>query len=530
MRIQSHLGFVFVLLTLCMMCWGATQSVAATIESASDRASRSILVRFKNDVRTAEVNAVSTSLGARVAYSFHIVDNLHLLELPSVEARSRALAELARSSSVLYAEPDYLRLALETIPNDPSFSALWALKQASDRDIDATDAWDITQGDSSVVVGVIDTGIYYPHEDLGENMWVNQAEATGQPGADDDGNGYVDDIYGIDAIGIDSDPIDTSDCEHGTHVTGTIGAVGNNGKGVVGVNWRVKLMALRVMEYITALGGCGGPDSGFLRCLEYTIDMKRRGVNVVATNNSWGGPYYGRALYDAIEANLREGILFVAAAGNDGWDNDTYPSYPADYQLPNVVSVAASTSTDTMASFSEYGRHTVHLGAPGVNITSTTVSPAYEGGWNGTSMAAPHVTGTIALLKAQNPGRDWKALKNLVLAGVEPMPAFANTIAGGRLNAHLSMTCSGRRISGRLRPTTSMMTCAPGENITLSMLSIDCDRPDDQGGLTVTVPGGVISLSDDGRGGGPGIWRRHLQCALAGTTRAWDVRNRLSRR
>src|SRR5947207_624166 len=185
-------------------------------------------------------------------------------------------------------------------------------------------------------------------------------------------------------------------------------------------------------KYLSASGS--GTTADAIDCLEYVKLMKDRGVNIVATNNSWGGGGFSQALFDAIEAHRQRGILFIAAAGNAGSNNDTTPMYPASYALPNVIAVAATTRTDAQAAFSNFGRRTVHLGAPGSEILSTTRGNTYQI-FSGTSMATPHVTGVAALLKAQDPERDWRAIKNLILAGGDTISSLANTITAKRLNA-----------------------------------------------------------------------------------------------
>ena len=266
----------------------------------------------------------------------------------------------------------------QIIPNDPYFSDMWGMhndgnnngiSETIDADIDAPEAWVKHKGYSSVVVGDIDTGIDYYHPDLKDNIWVNEAEVNGQRGVDDDGNGYVDDYYGIDTANGDSDPYD--DNAHGTHTAGTIGAAGNNQEGVVGVNWHVKIAACK---FLTSNGW--GYIDGAVECVNYFNALKDAGVNIVATNNSWGGGGYSEILHDAISAANDRNINFIAAAGNDGNDNDENPSYPASYDLPNVISVAASDSNDELTSWSNYGATSVDLAAPGDFIVSTY--PSYK--------------------------------------------------------------------------------------------------------------------------------------------------------
>ena len=457
-----------------------------------------ILVRFGRGMDATAVNDRVVQLGARVVKSLDAVEGLYLIKLPAGLDLPQARATFARVAGVLYAEPNYLLYSTAT-PNDPQYTNQWGLHNTGQSagtpgaDIHAPEAWDITTGSSSVVVAVIDTGIDYNHPDLAANMFRNEADCNAN-GVDDDGNGYIDDCYGIDTANDDSDPLD--DHNHGTHVSGTIGAVGNNGVGVAGVNWNVKLMGCKFLD---AAGT--GVTSNAIDCLTYIGVMKDRGVNIVATNNSWGGDVYSQALYDAIDAQRQRGILFIAAAGNAGSDNDTAGSYPSNYDLPNVIAVAATTRTDARASFSNYGRRTVHIGAPGSEIVSTvrsTVGTGY-GTLSGTSMATPHVTGVAALLKAQDSNRDWRAIKNLILAGADAIASLANaTVTGRRLNARGSMTCADVTVESRLRPTMSTVAGIGGQPITLRALHINCANP--SGDVTITVSGGQppITLKDDG--------------------------------
>jgi subtilisin family serine protease len=274
---------------------------------------------------------------------------------------------------VVAVSPNYVRV-VDTVPNDPYYPALWGMENTGqvagvvDADIDASAAWDITTGSSDVVVAVIDTGVDYTHPDLAANMWHNPGEVAGD-GIDNDGNGYVDDIYGIDAFAEDSDPMDW--VGHGTHVAGTIAGVGDNGIGVAGVSWQTKIMAFRWIALHTAFL----EDS--LECINYVIDMKlTHGVNVVAINASYGGITYSAVERNAVQAAGNAGIVFVAAAGNDSMDNDANPHYPASYPCSNIVAVGASDTYDAPASFSDWGATSVDLFAPGVAIRSTYPGPS----------------------------------------------------------------------------------------------------------------------------------------------------------
>jgi subtilisin family serine protease len=460
-----------------------------------------LLVRFASGVAPQSINA---RLGATTIRAYHIVPNLQLVSLPKTLDVQAAVAAYSRTPGVLYAEPDYISHLDETTPNDPSFTLQWNWKNTGqiggtpDDDVDATDAWDLTTGSSTVAVGVLDSGVQtqpHLHVDLAGNIWNNTPECNGVPGVDDEGDGYVDDCHGIDTINHDSDPDD--DTGHGTHTSGTIGAVGNNGIGVTGMNWDVTIVPCKSHDET----GNGTNDS-LVECLQFLADWKDRGLNIVSTNNSYGGCLeacdYSQSLYDAIELHQEKGILFVASAGNDGANNDTTPKYPTNYYLPNVIGVAATTNTDTLASFSNYGIHTVSLGAPGQSVYSTygVIDDGYAY-LSGTSMAGPHVAGLAALLAANDPSLDWREIKNLILAGGESKPAMVGkTVTGLRMNAFGSLTCSNAPVFGPLRPLPN----ATGGTQPLSVLNINCASG--AGGLTVTISPGneTLKLQDNGKG------------------------------
>lgn len=326
-------------------------------------------------------------------------------------------------------EPNWI-LTSSATPNDPRLSELWGLKSTS-YDIAAPSAWNITTGSRNVVVGVIDSGIDYSHPDLIHNIWNNPGEIAGN-GIDDDGNGYIDDIHGINAISGSGDPHD--DNGHGTHCAGTIGAEGDNNEGVVGVNWKVSIIGCK---FLSASGS--GSLAHALKCLDYFRNLKETyGVDVVATNNSWSGGGYSQSLKNAIERHNTAGILFVAAAGNESTNNDTRTTYPANYALDNVISVAALRAGGNLAGFSNYGATTVHLAAPGRNILST-VPGGYEI-YSGTSMAAPHVTGVAALLKSASPSLTAQDIKRVILTTTTKLSSLqSKTITGGLLNAHAAL-------------------------------------------------------------------------------------------
>ena len=342
----------------------------------------------------------------------------------SLEALPNALDTAADQPGALAVEPDYVRQAI-LVPNDPKYldGTLWGLNQTSDADIDAPEGWNVRSSAGAVIVAVIDTGIKTTHQDLAANMWRNSAEIAGNK-IDDDANGFVDDIFGCDAYNNDGDP--TDDQGHGSHCAGTIGGTGNNGIGVTGVAWGVKLMGCK---FLSATGS--GADSDAVRCIDYA---RSKGAKVLS--NSWGGGGAGVSLQAAIERTRTAGLIFVAAAGNDGINTDISPSYPASLATDNIVSVAATTRTDTLASFSNYGSVTTDLGAPGDGIYSTvsTSDTAYAT-YSGTSMATPHVAGVLALLMAQFPTESYSSIITRLMNGTDKVPALAGkTKSGGRLN------------------------------------------------------------------------------------------------
>jgi len=308
-------------------------------------------------------------------------------------------------------------------PNDASYSSTYGMNQ-----IDAPEAWDKTTGSDSVVVGVIDTGVDYTHPDLAGNIWTNPGEIAGN-GIDDDNNGFVDDVHGFDFVNNDGDPMD--DNHHGTHVAGTIAAQGNNARGVSGVAWNTSIMALK---FLSASGA--GYTSDAVRAINYATMMRTQyDVNIRVLNNSWGGGGFSGSLEAAIQASEQADILFVAAAGNDGTNNDASPHYPSNYNVSNVISVAATDQNDNLASFSNYGASTVDIAAPGVGIYST-IAGGYYASFSGTSMAAPHVAGAAALAFAYDPDATAAEVKDAILGGGDLISGLGGKVSTGmRLNA-----------------------------------------------------------------------------------------------
>ncbi len=379
---------------------------------------------------------------------------------------------------VVYIEPNFVHsmgdVQVDAInPSDPSFSTLWGLNNTGqlggtvDADIDAPEAWDITTGSSDVVIAIIDTGIDYNHIDLSANIWTNPGEIAGD-GIDNDGNGFVDDVHGWDFANDDGNPLD--DHGHGTHVAGTIGAVGGNATGVTGVNWNVKMMAMKFLD-----GGGSGSTADAIYSINYITMMKRDyGINIVAANNSWGGGGYSNALYQAVEQANDAGILFIAAAGNEGTNNEVTPHYPSSLTNDNVISVASTTRTDSLSGFSCYGVTSVDLAAPGSYIYSTTPGNNYAT-YSGTSMATPHVTGVVGLLAAYNPNATAAEIKAAILAGVDEIVSLAGkTLTGGRLNAFKALQALGAGGGGEDVTPPSVLSVTPsGTTVQADMISVN---------------------------------------------------------
>ncbi|MDD1668197.1 MAG: S8 family serine peptidase, partial [Methanomicrobiales archaeon] len=351
------------------------------------------------------------------------------------------IRELEARPDVEYVEPNYIVYALETTPNDPRYGDLWGIKKIS-----APWAWDSTKGSPNYVVAVVDTGIDYTHPDLAANVWTakNIFSVTVSNGLTGTTITCPAGSHGFNAITNSCDPRD--DNNHGTHVSGTIGAVGNNDLGVVGVNWNTQIMALK---FLNSQGS--GYLSDAVEAIDFGVKLKQLyqttngadGANVRVLSNSWGGGGYSQTLFNEIILANQKDILFVAAAGNDGRNNDLTASYPSGYAVDNVVAVAATDSSDTLASWSNYGKTTVDLAAPGVGILSTIRSNSYAS-YSGTSMATPHVSGAAALVLAGCPPMNTAQLKGYILSSVDTLSSLNGKVfTGGRLNVDRAIdTCS----------------------------------------------------------------------------------------
>ena len=463
-----------------------------------------LLVRFRRDATDASIANAHAEVGAKEVRRFTSVVGLTEVQLPAGMSVKEGLARYRKRTDVVSAGPNIIR-RLMAIPNDPFFQQgkLWALQNTGAGggtpgiDIHATAAWNLTTGSRAIIVMDLDSGIEYTHRDLAANVWRNTSDCF-HDGIDHDHNGYVNDCYGINPVDNNSNPMDDTVDSHGTHVAGIIGAVGNNATGVTGVNWRVSLMACKAFD-----SNDNGSDADIITCLDYAKAMKQRGVNIVAINASWGGADFDPYLYEAIAEQMNQGTLFIATAGDTITDEDIGAFFPANYDLPNIVSVAATDWNDQLLYYSGYGAHTVHLGAPGNYIYSTVRGNGYDIE-SGTSMATAYVTGVAALLKAKVPSRDWRAIKNLILAGGDNDPALSNIlITGKRLNAYGSLTCQNSTVLNRFRPIGSGSTAVNvpmGTTVGLAVLNIKCAVPN--GPVNVTVQPGniVIPLLDNGMG------------------------------
>lgn len=408
-----------------------------------------VLVRFNPGTPVSDIKRFLAFRNDRLEDEIESVDGLVAVDdLDNADPLEVARQYQEASDRVLYAEPNYeIRLddpvnknsRPRTIepsnyagaPNDPQFAEQWALNNTgqnggkANAHLDALKAWAKTQGSSEVVVAVLDTGVDYTHKDLVANMWFRPENV---PQYTDDELGTFNDERGFDADRNAADPMD--DNGHGTHVAGIIGAEGDNSEGIAGVNWTVQIMPLKFL----GRGGFGSTKDA-IEAINYAIDRKKNGVNLRVINASWGSTQKSKALEDAIRAAGDAGILFVAAAGNSSTDNDRRGHYPSNYDLPNMVSVAALDRNDLLANFSNYGAKTVHVAAPGREILSTWLNDQYREA-SGTSMAAPQVAGIAALILANEPSLSMAKLRDRVMKSADPIDTLlGKVLVGGRLNA-----------------------------------------------------------------------------------------------
>ncbi len=376
-----------------------------------------VLVRFKEHVKNVHDKETVRLRNLSVRRKFNVVKNLYHFSIPPGTDVIQTVQELSSDPDILSAEPNYIYSAL-IVPNDEFFENQWGMSI-----INAPPAWDKGTDSSGVVIAVIDSGVDYNHPDLSDNIWK---DSQNNPG--------------YNAIKNDNDPMDQH--SHGTHCAGVIGAMGNNEIGVCGVNWQVKIM---VLKFLDAYGN--GTLADAIRCIEYVADRYDEGVNIAAVSNSWGGNSYSLLLYNAIDELRTRNVLFVAAAGNNARDADAMPIYPAAFNLPNIISVASSEQDDDVSTFSNYGKISVDIAAPGTSIYSTVLSTNPKSIYDiksGTSMATPFVAGAAGLLSAMMDVSDSAQLKEWILRGADRLHQWTNlTMTGGRLNLAESLRIAG---------------------------------------------------------------------------------------
>lgn len=425
---------------------GRPDAVISGLNAGRAHEANQLIIKFRDGATTVQRNAIRSGLRAvdvETLRGGRRGGETALMRLPAGANLQAAIRRLSTNPAIEYAEPNWVYTHAAT-SNDTYYTngSLWGMygdasSPANPFGSQAAEAWAAGHTDcSGVLVGVIDEGIYFNHPDLAANIWTNPYDPV--DGIDNDGNGYVDDVRGWDFDG-NSNNINSGGAndDHGTHVAGTIGAVGGNGVGVAGVCWSgVKLISGRF------LGRRGGTTANAIKAVDYFTDLKtRHGLNIVATNNSWGGGGFSQALQDAIERANTAGILFVAAAGNSGANNDTTASYPSNYPNANIIAVAALASNGSLASYSQYGATTVDICAPGSGVFSTVpvsskgqVVPGYAS-YSGTSMATPHVTGGVALYASSHPGASAANIKSAIMGTAVPTTSCnGKVVSNGRLN------------------------------------------------------------------------------------------------
>ena len=432
-----------------------------------------LLVKFSSSLSRAQREAILSTKRFTRLRRFEAVD-IDLVRVPPGLAVASAAGGLRSLSGVVMVQPNYMRHAVQSAPpSDPFWleGRLWGLDK-----IQAQGAWNrYSRGDGSVVVASIDTGVNYTHPDLAANMWRNPLEVAGN-GIDDDGNGYVDDVFGIDARNHSGNPYDEHG--HGTLTAGVIAGVGDNDLGVVGVNWNARILACKF------LGADGtGTDAGAIECFNYIVNLRNRGVNIRVSSNGWGDGRSDEAPAGALKAAIgtagEAGILNVFGAGNDGKNTDGAPFDPASFRLPSIVSVASSGRFDERSGFSNYGRETVDLAAPGEDIFSTHLA-AY-GFASGTSMAAAHVAGAAALLSAIDPTMPADKIKAILLKTVDQSSDWVDRVAsGGRLN--LSRAAAAMGVDPNKPPSVSILNQGIAAVLTTPVnVTIEADASDTDG-------------------------------------------------
>jgi subtilisin family serine protease len=442
--------------------------VVLSLSSLLEAQERVVVRRGKEIVVSYSPRRNSSAVGAYAVRHLRLPDSLKVREVmahgaiavvssaSSISAMSAGLvevdtADIARECGRIHAanrglpiqcEANLVRTASRT-PSDPRLGDLYGLTR-----MDAENAWNVTTGSPSVMVAVIDTGVEYNHTDLIDNIVVNNGETPGN-GIDDDSNGYIDDYFGYDFYSEDGNPVDEHG--HGTHCAGIVGARGDNGRGVVGINWSVGILPVRVLG-----PGGSGSDADVAAGMYYAI---ARGASILSL--SLGGPSFSAVLDDAVQYARDQGVLVIAAAGNDyGQNLDVEPSYPASLSYDNMVAVAATDSTDGLAYFSNYGSSSVHVAAPGDAILSTYLEDTFAY-MSGTSMATPYVAGIAALMKSANPSLGYLDMRSGLISSSDPIEALqGKVVANGRVNAHRAVSAA---LSGEIPPSPTVIPTATPE-------------------------------------------------------------------
>lgn len=397
-----------------------------------------VLVQFRSGVSERLAQATHGLVGSETIGRFRHV-GIDRVRIPDGWSVDEAVELYRLDPDVKFAEPNYYRYAADT-PNDTLFHLQWGLHNigqsggTQDADVDGPEAWSTQAGNSGVVIAVLDTGVDLDHQDIQANIWMNDGEdwVNGNPGnngVDDDGNGKIDDYRGWDFANNDNDPDDDSD-GHGTHVAGIIAADGNNGVGVAGVAWSASIMPLKMLS-----GGKGGLVSHEIAAIDYAV---KNGAQII--NASLGGSNFSQLEYNAIERARDAGVLFVAAAGNSGTNNDTTPVYPASHDLDNIISVAATDQYDDLMSSSNFGVSSVDVAAPGSYIYNITVGNRYQFR-SGTSMAAAHVSGLACLVLSGDFNLTCNQIRGRILSGADAKGSLSGYVStSGRVNAYASIT------------------------------------------------------------------------------------------
>jgi subtilisin family serine protease len=406
----------------------------------ADQQKTEVLVRFRAGISPEAIQKITSRLNDEVEDRIEAIDGLEVIEDEDNRKADEVVAQYRALSEVEYAEAnseiklDHEGAGKHVHANDELFFKQWGLFNHGQEggkpgaDISAMQAWATTKGSDQVVVAVLDSGVDYTHPDLANNIWSRPQIIKPYQDTDLTDEGPLDDIHGFNVAEGTGNPMD--DNGHGTHCAGIIGAEGGNEMGIAGVNWTVKIMAVKFMD---ADGAAMTSDA--IAAINYVINRKRAGVNVRVISASWGSMVKSRALEDVIRKAGDEGILFVAAAGNDGSDNDLKPHFPASYDLTNVISVAAVNRNDELTAFSNYGARSVQIAAPGEAIMSTWLDHGFEEK-KGTSMATPFVSGVAALVLSTNPGISIEELRTRLLNSVDQLPSLKGKVStGGRINA-----------------------------------------------------------------------------------------------